>query len=168
MGDLHASVRASATGETPSGRRPIQRRKGIEKSLIAPFYEAMVDNPFEQDFACYLDSQQAVRWWHRNVARSGYGLQGWRRHRVYPDFVFMRAEHDGRDTPVVMESKDAHLSNEDTEYRTRLLAELERAFRDERMHRAGELEVVDGPGERLVCGLVFDENRKNEVYFGCD
>lgn len=131
--------------------------------------EAMLDNQFEQDFACYLDGQQAVRWWHRNVACAGYGLQGWRRHRVYPDFVFVRAEHDGRDTLVVMATKGAHLANEDTEYKRRLLAELERAIRDERMHRAGELELVGGPGERLTCGLVFDENwnnRMNEVYFG--
>jgi hypothetical protein len=48
MGDPHVSVRASAT---PSGRRPIRRREGIAKSLFAPFYEAMVDNLFEQDSA---------------------------------------------------------------------------------------------------------------------
>lgn len=76
---------------------------------------------------------------------------------------------DGRDTLVVMETKGAHLANEDTDDKSRLLAELERAFRDERMHRASELELVVGPGRRLKCGLVFDENwknRMNEVYFG--
>ena len=69
-----------------------------------------------------------------------------------------------------METKGAHLANEDTDYKSRLLAELERAFGDERMHRAGELELVGGPGGRLKCGLMFDENwkhRMNEVYFGC-
>ena len=80
-----------------------------------------------------------------------------------------RAECDGRDTLFVMETKGAHLANEDTEYKRRLLAELERAFRDERMRRAGELELIGSPGERFRCGLVFDENwkhRMHELYFG--
>lgn len=136
----------------------------VEKSLFAPFYESMLDNRFERDFACYLDSQAAVRWWHRNVARSGYALQGWRRNRVYPDFVFLKVERDGRDTLVVMETKGAHLANDDTDYKRRLLTELQGAFRDERMRRAGELELSCGLGERLVCDLVFDENWKNRMH----
>lgn len=39
---------------------------------------------------CYLDSQSALIWWHRNVAKSQYGLQGWQHNKVYPDFVFAR------------------------------------------------------------------------------
>ena len=153
----------------PERPRPLVRPEDgspVEKSLFAPFYAGMLDNAFEEDFACYLDSREALRWWHRNVARSGYGLQGWRRARVYPDFVFVKTDRDGGDTMVVMETKGVHLANEDTDYKRRLLEKLQSAFEDRRMHPAGELELVSEGGLRLVCGLVFDENWKNEVEQG--
>ena len=156
---------------TPGAKRPrpLVRREGgspVEKSLFAPFFEGMLDNAFEEDFACYLDSRKALRWWHRNVARSGYGLQGWRRAKVYPDFVFVKTDRGGGDTMVVMETKGVHLANEDTDYKRRLLERLQSAFEDRRMRPAGELELVSDGGLRLVCGLVFDENWKNEVEQG--
>lgn len=137
--------------------------KPLAKSLFDPFYQAMVDNDFEGEFACYLDSQAALTWWHRNVARAHYGLQGWRRDRIYPDFVFLRGEREGRPVLVVMETKGAHLKNEDTDYKKTLLAILTQAYSEARLRRAGELELAAKDGPRIVCGLVFDENWRNEL-----
>jgi type III restriction enzyme len=150
----------------PAKPRRLRREEDdgeVERSLFEPFYEHLLDNDFERDFACYLDSRAALRWWHRNVARAGYGLQGWRRNRVYPDFVFMKTEQDGSDTLVVMETKGAHLGNEDTDYKRAFLAELETAWRDDRLQQAGELELVSGSGDRLLCRLVFDQNWRNTL-----
>ena len=47
----------------------------VEKSLLEPFLRNGL-NEFEGAFACYLDDRAAVQWWHRNVARRQYGLQG--------------------------------------------------------------------------------------------
>ncbi|MGH9206984.1 MAG: type III restriction endonuclease subunit R, partial [Acidimicrobiales bacterium] len=41
-----------------------------ERSIFAPVYQADF-NPDEAEFACYLDGNAAVAWWHRNVARHG-------------------------------------------------------------------------------------------------
>ncbi len=151
--------------DQPERPRVLARPDGtaVDKSLFEPFFEHLLDNDFERDFACYLDGQKALRWWHRNVARSGYAMQGWRRNRVYPDFVFARTEHDGRTLLVVMETKGAHLANEDTEYKRKLLKTLQLAWADERLQRAGELELVGKDGDRMMCDLVFDANWRNEL-----
>jgi len=64
---------------------------------------------------------------------------------------------------VVMETKGAHLKNEDTDYKAKLLSTLSDAFAQDRFKRAGELELVADGGPRIVCDLVFDENWKNTL-----
>lgn len=129
----------------------------VEKSLFEPALTALVDSGLESDVACYLDGRAALQWWHRNVARAQYGLQGWKRHKVYPDFVFAKVDADGQSRVVVLETKGLHLAgSSDTNYKAALLDRLSKAFRDERAVRAGELELVGGETTRLVCDLVFD------------
>jgi type III restriction enzyme len=64
---------------------------------------------------------------------------------------------------VVMEAKGAHLKNEDTDYKQKLLAALTQAYSEARFTRAGELELAAEDGTRIVCDLVFDENWKNAM-----
>jgi type III restriction enzyme len=138
--------------------RPLAREDGrpVEKSLFEPALAALVDTGLESDVACYLDTQAALQWWHRNVAKAQYGLQGWKRHKVYPDFVFAKLDTDGATRLVVLETKGLHLAgSNDTDYKQRLLERLSEAFRDERTMRAGELELMHDE-ERLVCDMVFD------------
>lgn len=151
--------------DLPERPRPLARRDGrtVERSLFDPVFDSMLDNEFEGEFACYLDAQSALKWWHRNVAKTGYGLQGWRRNKVYPDFVFAKIERDGKTTLVVLETKGLFLKNEDTAYKQRLLAALSAAYADARLTRSGDLELIDADGRRVVCDLVFDENWKNEL-----
>ena len=141
----------------------------VEKSLFEPALEALADNGLERDVACYIDGQAAVRWWHRNVARSQYGLQGWKRHKVYPDFVFAQVTTLGSAQLVVLETKGLHLAGSgDTIYKQQLLARLNRAFADPLHQRVGELELV-GEGASVICDLVFDQAWRSELdtrYFG--
>ena len=83
------------TAELETARQVI-RKDGtpLEKSLFAPVYESEL-NGDEQDVAVYLDADKALTWWHRNVARKQYGLQGWKRSRIYPDFIFAASESGG-------------------------------------------------------------------------
>ena len=55
----------------------------LEKSLFAPVYESGL-NRDEREVAVYLDGEKALTWWHRNVARTQYGIQGWKKARSIP------------------------------------------------------------------------------------
>jgi type III restriction enzyme len=129
----------------------------VEKSLFQPALTALTDSGLERDFACYLDGQAALQWWHRNVARTQYGLQGWKRNKVYPDFVFARLDGAGRSRMVVMETKGLHLAgSDDTAYKRGLLQQLSTAFRDARFTRAGTL-ALEGGESMIECDLMVDQ-----------
>ncbi len=127
-----------------------------QKSLLEPALRTPDMNELEAAVALYLDEKAALRWWHRNVAKAQYGLQGWQRHKVYPDFVFAHVAGDGRQRLVVLESKGLHLQGPDTAYKQALLERLSAAFADERHSVKGEL-TLEGERERVVCDLVFDQ-----------
>ena len=129
----------------------------VEKSLLEPALRTSGDNRFEADFACYVDAEAALVWWHRNVAKTQYGLQGWKRNKVYPDFVFARRKSDGRQQIVVLETKGFHLTGStDTAYKERLLHRLSKAYRSGGMTRLGELALQGEQGE-IVCDMVVDQ-----------
>ncbi|WP_394757131.1 DEAD/DEAH box helicase family protein [Rhodoferax sp.] len=167
QGQVEFRLRADATDyEIPaefalelSGKpQPLVRddAKLVEKSLFEPALTALTDSGLERDVACYLDSQAALQWWHRNVAKAQYGLQGWKRHKVYPDFVFARVSGDGLARIVVLETKGLHLAgSSDTVYKQLLLQRLTEAFADESLVPVGGLELV-GQAQSVVCDLVFD------------
>ena len=130
----------------------------MEKSLLAPALHTPDINEFEALFAGYLDEQPALRWWHRNVARTQYGLQGWRRHKVYPDFVFGYHPQGNQARVVLLETKGMHLEgNADTLYKQALLERLTQAFSDERFQSVGELALEEGGQCVVQCDLVFDQ-----------
>jgi type III restriction enzyme len=128
----------------------------VQKTLLVPALAAPELNAFELRVAGYLDQQAAVEWWHRNVARTQVGLQGWKRHKVYPDFIFaMRAGAQRR--MVLLETKGLHLQGQDTQYKQALLERLTQAFADARGQRIGALELHSAQADTVVCDLVFDE-----------
>ena len=141
----------------------------IEKSLFEPALTALTDSGLERDVACYLDGQAALRWWHRNVAKSQYGLQGWKRNKIYPDFVFARITNEGEQKLVVLETKGLHLAgNNDTGYKQKLLERLTHVFADESTASVGGLELV-GQAQSVVCDLVFEGDWRgtlNALQFG--
>jgi type III restriction enzyme len=150
----HAEVDVSSTPALL--QRPDAR--DICKSLLEPALRLPDMNDFEAKFAGYLDTRQALEWWHRNVARKQYGLQGWKRHKVYPDFVFGQLLEGDRARMVVLETKGEHLAgSSDTDYKRALLSRLSDLFRDERTFPVGELELQNGTGAIVVCDLVLDE-----------
>ena len=134
-------------------------------------WQTVTDSGLERDVACYLDSQAALQWWHRNVAKAQYGLQGWKRNKVYPDFVFARMHTDGQASLVVLETKGLHLKGSgDTAYKQTLLERLTQAFARQSLNRAGEMEVIGDSGT-VVCDLVFETDWRgtlNARHFGKD
>lgn len=110
-------------------------------------------------------------WCYSDNLRAQYGLQGWQRDKVYPDFVFAHATRDGSDCLVVMETKGLHLANsDDTQYKQRLFEALTRMHaQTPQLQRAGELTLQSSTGMRLVCDLVVEPGWQGQVaarYFG--
>ena len=127
----------------------------IQQSLFEPVYENNF-NVLEKDFALYLDKSNAISWWHRIAARQQYYLQGWRRQRVYPDFVACR-RGDGK--LLILETKGVHLKgNEDTGYKKNLLETLEAAY-NTALDR-GEMRVCEPPA---VFRMMFEDRWKEQV-----
>lgn len=130
----------------------------LERSLFLPIYKADL-NDAEQSVAVYLDRYDAVRWWHRNGStRGNYGLRGWRRGNVYPDFL-IAAVRDGAasERVVVMETKGEQLAgNHDTEYKRALLDTLTAAFGQPVMG-GGALPLVNEPFDFGAAVVVFND-----------
>ena len=103
----------------------------VQLNLFNPVYEAEFNN-LEKDFALYLDKKDAIQWWHRIAARQGYYLQGWRRDRVYPDFIAcVRGDKEGQQRLMIFETKGQQLEgNSDTTYKQELIKTLETAYKN--------------------------------------
>ena len=122
----------------------------VQLSLFERVYERYFDSELEKNFACYLDEQRAVQWWHRVAVRQQgeYYLQGWKQGRIYPDFVGMANE----ERLLIFETKGEHLlGNPDTKYKQKVLKALEGAFND-----VGTMRLGESPNS--IFRLVFSEH----------
>ena len=125
--------------------------KPVQLSLFEPVLDRDF-NDLERRFAFYLDEKRALQWWHRVAVRQHgeYYLRGWRRERIWPDFVAMGGKNMGKPSVLVFETKGQHLSaNDDTEYKEQVFAALEQTF------NAGKVTIHDGLAKG-VFRLLFD------------
>ena len=125
-------------------------------------YEGKFNN-LEKDFVIYLDENKAIQWWHRVAAKRGYFLQGWRRERVYPDFVACVQRHkNGTQRIHVLETKGLQLKgNPDTEYKQELLKTLETAYRNASAH--GTMDALHPSNKTMSFQMLFEESWKTEL-----
>lgn len=126
--------------------RQLYRPNGdpLERSLFEKVYVHEFNN-LEKNTAWYLDESQCVYWWHRIAVNSrSYGLQGWQKHRVYPDLLAcVHGVDEGKFRFSVLETKGDHLKgNDDTEYK-RALFELLTRYADSTLQSVGDLELGD-------------------------
>lgn len=142
------------TTEPENARQLLNRAGGpLEKSLFAPVYENEL-NSDERDVAVYLDGEKTLAWWHRNVARTQYGIQGWKKAKIYPDFIFA-VQRDGEANRItVLETKGDQLDNLDTAYKREALSFLSGHFKWDEATPVGELELVNN-GETVEGTLIL-------------
>ena len=143
------------TTEPDTARQLLSKSGGpLEKSLFAPLYENEL-NRNEREVAVYLDGEQALTWWHRNVARTQYGIQGWKKGKIYPDFIFA-VQTDGTASRItVLETKGDQLDNLDTAYKRELLSFLSNNFAWDDSTSVGEMELVTKNGDIVQCTLML-------------
>ena len=127
----------------------------VEKNLFEATYKDDL-NSYEQSVACYLDGEEALRWWHRNVAQRQYALQGWRKNKIYPDFIFAMDHKGNEERIMILETKGEHLDNPDTEYKQKVLDVCANAFKFENVTKRGDLELVFDQDTTVNCALIFE------------
>ena len=94
----------------------------FQRSLFDPMGESEL-NGLENKVATYLDEQERLFFWYRNRARNDYFVQGWRRHRIFADFIVtLRPDEPDPDDAYhqvfVLETKGLHLrEGADTAYK---------------------------------------------------
>lgn len=102
--------------------RPLTRETGepIQLSLF-DYYPEDDFNEMEKKVAIYLDKQEKLLWWYRNMANADYYVQGWKKNKIYPDFILAEKNSENEDDyskVYVVETKGIHLeNNEDTKYK---------------------------------------------------
>jgi type III restriction enzyme len=81
-------------------------------------------NSLEREVASFLDEQGPLYFWYRNLPHRGYYVQGWRRPRIFADFIFTTSGGEQPDyrKVFVLETKGLHLKNENTKYKQSVFA----------------------------------------------
>ena len=121
-GDLESN-RLPRTIETAEGKRANREDGG--QYLLNLFERTNEDelNGLENKVATCLDRQERLFFWYRNRARKDYYVQGWKRGRIYADFIFtLKPDEadagDGYHQVFVVETKGLHLGQSaDTAYK---------------------------------------------------
>jgi len=112
--DFKSSVKVKATAKTltKSDGQPLQRS-------LFDFVPEDDMNETEKAVAWYFEDQDKMFFWYRNIARQDYAIQGWRKQKIYPDFIFTETEgnQENINKVFVVETKGIHLKNEDTDYK---------------------------------------------------
>jgi len=91
----------------------------IQRSLFDVVPEENI-NKLEKSVAIYLDKQEKLLWWYRNMSKQDYHIQGWKKNKIYPDFVASEINTDDESdygNVYVLETKGLHLKNDDTKYK---------------------------------------------------
>jgi len=106
--------------------RKLTRKDG--KPLQLSLFEWVAEDQFnetEKAVAWYLEGQERMFFWYRNRVRHDYSIQGWRRQRIYPDFIFTTSDVPGKkdyQCVYVLETKGLHLEgSQDTLYKKSIL-----------------------------------------------
>jgi len=149
---LPPELTAALAGEDVN---PVQRgdMTPLLKALYTPVLKSEV-NGLERDVALYLDETEAVGWWWRIAARRDpWGLQGWRPHKVYPDFL-IALDEDGRTARLLaLETKGSHLDGSDTPYKASLFKALESSYAGASV--VGQIDALDDAPDTVRFEIVF-------------
>jgi len=133
----------------------------IQRSLFDVIAEEEF-NEMEKSVAIYLDEQGKLLWWYRNLSRQDYYIQGWKKHRIYPDFIFADTDdkkQDDYNKIYVVETKGLHLKNEDTDYKNNVFDFCNR-LGQQRDWRELNLEFAK---KRIEFQVIFEDEWKARI-----
>ena len=116
--------RLPRTVQQPVDAKQVNRTDGspYQRDLLERMVEGDL-NELEHKVATYLDQQERLFFWYRNRPRHDYFVQGWKRGRIYADFLAtLRPDEPDVDDAFhrvfVIETKGIHLKQAaDTDYK---------------------------------------------------
>jgi len=159
----------------PSHIKVRKNLKPLVRSDYTPIQQSLFDfvpdgefNEMEKSVALYLDEQERLLWWYRNLSRQDYYIQGWKKHKIYPDFVFADTDDKKQDDYskiYVVETKGLHLKNEDTDYKKDVF-DFCNKLGQQKDWRELNLEFA---GERIEFQVIFENEWKariNKIFGG--
>jgi len=134
----------------------------VQRSLFDTVLEEEF-NETEKSVAIYLDRQEKLLWWYRNRSRQDYHIQGWRKNKIFPDFIAANGGADSDmdfDKVFVLETKGVHLkANDDTRYKENVF-ELCNQLGAKRAWR----ELFDEfPNHQFEFQVIFEDEWQNEI-----
>lgn len=135
----------------------------LEKSMFQPQYFSNY-NGLEKPVALAINNKDVVEWWHRLAVRgTEYCIQGWKREKIYPDFlVKLEAGKDGIERLYFVESKGEHLEgNKDTSYKQELFNTINATLLGD-IKPKGEVELLNGK-EKISFHMVFENDWQNAL-----
>jgi type III restriction enzyme len=135
----------------------------LEKNMFHPQYISNY-NGLEYNVALAINNKDVVGWWHRLAVKgTEYAVQGWKREKIYPDFlVKLEAGQDGIEKLYFIESKGEHLEgNKDTNYKQKLFKTLNASLMSD-IKPKGELELINSK-EKISFHMVFENEWQNEL-----
>lgn len=135
----------------------------LEKSMFERQYLSNYNN-LEKSIALAINNKDVVQWWHRLAVRgTEYSIQGWKREKIYPDFlVKMEAGKDGIERMYFVESKGEHLEgNKDTRYKKDLFDTINASLSGD-IKPKGELELINSK-DNISFHMVFQYEWENEL-----
>lgn len=151
--DLHWKLPQKRKGRPP--RLTKQSGDQLERTLF-DFVPADDFNDMEKSVAWYLDDQDRLLFWFRNIPKKDYGVQGWRRGKVYADFIFTDKDEAGTgfNRVFVVETKGIHLAgSEDTQYKKALFNTCNDLAHETTMSELG----LDLQGKQVSFAVVDEE-----------
>lgn len=119
-------------------------------------------NDMEKAIAIYLDGQEKLLFWYRNISRKYYFVQGWKKGKIYPDFIVPESDLENPDdcsTVYVLESKGLHLKNEDTQYKQSIFEICNELGQKKQW---GELRQ-EFFGERIEFKIIFEDEWQHKI-----
>lgn len=134
-----------------------------DKSLFQPQYPSSY-NGLEKPVALAINNKDVVEWWHRLAVKgTEYCLLGWKREKIYPDFlVKLDTGKDGIDRLYFIESKGDQLEgNKDTDYKRKLFETINAALSGN-AKPMGEFKLADAK-EKISFHMVFEGSWENEI-----
>lgn len=149
------SVRKNAPKLTRDNHDPIQRS-------LFDYVPEEEFNDMEKAIAIYLDEQEKLLFWYRNASKKDYYVQGWKKGKIYPDFIVPEVnlqKPDDCSTVFVVESKGLHLKNEDTQYKQTIF-EICNELGQKMQWRELKQEFF---GSRIEFKLIFEDEWKRKI-----
>ncbi len=133
----------------------------IQRSLFDIVPEENI-NELEKSVAIYLDQQEKLLWWYRNMSKQDYHIQGWKRNKIYPDFIAAEVNSDDKTdygNVYVLETKGLHLKNEDTKYKQDVFA----LCNELGIKKAWKELDLDFPDKKMQFQVIFEDEWKSKI-----